>query len=340
MSMQETSPVIAVVGATATGKSACAERLAELLGGEIVSADSMQVYRGMDIGTAKVPSELRLVPYHCIDLVDPGEQYSAALYQKDARTAIEDIRRRGRVAVVCGGTGLYVRAALDDYRFPAGEQRDNPVRERYRRLLAEHDPAWLHEQLRRRDPDSAALIAPNNTRRVIRAFELLEEGESYARQHAALAHVGAYYDTVYLGLKADRQTLYERIDRRVDEMMADGLLEEVRDLVEDGFEDGITSMQAIGYKEFLPYLHATSPDESLLEDAVAQIKRSTRRYAKRQDTWFRKDTRIRWFDADALDYPALLAYVDARRARVVGVPDTSDRAFDDSRPSSRETRGA
>jgi tRNA dimethylallyltransferase len=301
MTSADRPSVIAVVGATATGKSTVAELLATELDGEIVSADSMQVYRGMDIGTAKVPPEQRHVPYHCVDLVDPGEQYSAAIYQGDARAAISQILQRGRVPIVCGGTGLYVRAALDDYRFPPGEQRDNPVRERYKRLLEEHDARWLHEQLRLRDPASAEVIEPNNTRRVIRAFEMLEEGTSYAEQHAHQPHIEPCFPTLYAGLRMERPRLYARIDERVDRMLAAGLTDEIRHLVDAGFEEGITSLQAIGYKEFLPLLHAgLLDDEQALDEAAQTVKRSTRRYAKRQDTWFRKDRRIHWFDVDTV----------------------------------------
>ena len=284
--------VIAIVGATGVGKSSVADSVARALDAEIVSADSMQVYRGMDIGTAKVAEAERGVPYHCLDLVDPGQPYSAALFQRDARKAIEDIHARGKRVIMCGGTGLYVRAALDDMRFPAGEQVANPVRERYERIAAEEGPERLHAMLAEVDPDSAALIHPNNVRRVVRAFEMLDEGVSYAEQNSGFDSFSPYYDSLYFGLVMDTDRLYAAIDRRVDAMMEAGLLDEVAGLVDRGFADAITSSQAIGYKEFLPVLAG----EGSLEEAVESVKRSTRRYSKRQRTWFKRDPRIEWFE--------------------------------------------
>lgn len=292
-------PVIAVVGATATGKSGFAEDLAVHLDGQVISADSMQVYRGMDIGTAKVPVHERRVPYHCIDIVDPGQPFSAALYQRVAREAIETVYAQGKVPIVCGGTGLYIKAALDDLVFPAGEQEGNEVRDRYLRLVEEHGADWLHEQLGQVDRASAELIAPNNVRRVIRAFEMLADGTSYAEQHAHATEVAPYYDTVYLGLSVTTEVLYARIDSRVDKMLEDGLLDEVRRLVDAGFAEAITSSQAIGYKEFLPFLDSREPwGSEAFQEAVERVKRSTRRYAKRQRTWFKRDLRINWIAAD------------------------------------------
>lgn len=184
--------VVCVQGATASGKSELAERVAAILGGEIISADSMQIYRGMDIGTAKVPASERAVAYHCIDILDPGEPYSAALFQHDARAAIEDIRLRGRLPIICGGTGFYVRAALDDMDFAPGDT-ENPVRLKYMHMLEELGSDGLHELLGQRDPESAALIHPHNVRRVIRAFEMLEEGESYAERKRAFATLPPAY---------------------------------------------------------------------------------------------------------------------------------------------------
>ena len=284
--------VVAIVGATGVGKSSIAEAVARALDAEIVSADSMQVYRGMDIGTAKVPVGERGVPYHCLDLVDPGQPYSASLYQRDARAAIEDIHARGKRAIVCGGTGLYVRAALDDMRFPAGEQVANPVRERYERIAEEEGPERLHAMLAEIDPESAALIHPNNVRRVVRAFEMLDEGVSYAEQNSGFDSFKSFYDTLYFGLTMETDRLYAAIDQRVDAMMEAGLLDEVAGLVKQGFADAITSSQAIGYKEFLPVLTG----EGSLVDAIESVKRSTRRYSKRQRTWFKRDPRIEWFE--------------------------------------------
>ena len=283
--------VIAVVGPTAVGKTAVAEGLARELGGEIVSADSMQIYRGMDVGTAKPPPASRSVPYHLIDVADPGQPFSAALYQSLARAAIDDIASRGHPAIVCGGTGLYVRAALDDLRFPAGEQISKHRRE-LDALAAEVGPEALHERLARLDPESAALIHPNNVRRTVRALEMAEEGVSYASQAAGLAHRRPYYPATFLGLQMPRERLYERIDDRVDAMIEGGLLEEVRSLLAAGFRQALTAQQAIGYKEFVPVLE----EGASLEEAVEAVKQATRRYAKRQLTWFRADPRVHWID--------------------------------------------
>lgn len=284
--------VVAIVGPTAVGKSEVAEAVALALNGEIVSADSMQVYRGMDIGTAKAPQSARKVPHHCLDLVDPGEPFSAALYQLAAREAIAGIASRGRVAVMCGGTGLYVRAALDDFVFPPGEQTDNESRTRYELYAETHGAEALHALLASRDPDSAALVHANNVRRVVRALEMLDCGQSYAEQHEGFARRGSVYDTVLFGLTMERSALYARIDTRVDAMIEAGLVDEVRSLLERGFREGLTSSQAIGYRELVPVVEGKAP----LAQAVVEIKKATRHYAKRQLTWFRADQRIRWLD--------------------------------------------
>ncbi|MDI6900368.1 MAG: tRNA (adenosine(37)-N6)-dimethylallyltransferase MiaA [Anaerosomatales bacterium] len=283
--------VLAVVGPTAVGKTALADRLAALAHGEVVSADSMQVYRGMDIGTAKPTAAERSVAYHCIDLVAPGEPYSAALFQRDARAAIDDIASRGRLPVLAGGTGLYVRAALDDMRFPRGEL-ETETRDRLEALAAELGPEGIHDVLAQRDPDSAALIHPRNVRRTIRALEMAEQGVSYAEQAARFRERRALYDACLLGLDMDRDALYARIDARVDAMLAAGLLAEVERLLDAGYRDALTAAQAIGYKELVPVLEGAAD----LPDAVAAIKQASRRYAKRQLTWFRADPRVRWLD--------------------------------------------
>ncbi len=284
---------VAIVGPTGSGKSDIADELARRISGEVVSADSMQVYRGMDIGTAKMPPEMRGVAYHCIDIVDPGQPYSAALFQRDSRAAIADIISRGKVPVLCGGTGLYVMAALDDLRFPAGEQEDNPVRRRYERMAEQMGKERLHELLVQRDPRSAELIHPNNVRRVIRALEMHEEGTAYHEQVSGMRNSPEMLLSLRFGLHMDRATLYERIDRRVEAMLAGGLVEEVVALMDRGLDDALTSSQAIGYKEIVGYLEGRCS----LREAEETIKRSSRRYAKRQISWFRRDRRIRWVEA-------------------------------------------
>ncbi len=285
--------VIAVVGPTASGKSRLAEEIALAFTTEIVSADAMQVYRHMDVGTAKIPPEQRRVPIRCIDLVEPDQTYSVALYADAAHQAIDDLIAQGGPAVVCGGTGLYVRAALEDMEFPAGEQIDNPVRERYMRYAEEHGADGLYALLAERDPESAELIHPHNVRRVVRAFELLEEGTSYAREHAGLHEHHDRHPSLLLGISLPREELYRRIDARVDAMIEDGLVGEVRRLAEAGLANTSTARQAIGYKEILGVLDGTCT----LEEAIHDIKQSTRRYAKRQLTWFGADPRIKWLDA-------------------------------------------
>ena len=290
--------VIVICGPTASGKSELAQAVAERLDGEIVSADSMQVYRGMDIGTAKVPPEKRTVAYHCLDLVDPGEQFSVALFQDIAREAVSDILQRGKKAIVCGGTGLYIQALCFEMSFPKGEQTDNPVREHYRALAERIGPEGLHALLEKRDPQSAALIHPNNVRRVIRAFEMLEDGTTYAEQNRSLHELVPHYDALEIGLSVPPSVLAQRIDHRVDAMIADGLLDEVRRLIDLGFEKGITSPQAIGYKELVPIVkEGLSPSSQACRDAIAEIKTATRRYAKRQRSWLRRDGLVKWVDA-------------------------------------------
>lgn len=288
--------VLAVVGPTAVGKTALAEELAVRLGGEIVSADSMQVYRGMDIGTAKPRPADRRVPYWCLDVAEPGEPFSAACYQHMARGAIADIVARGGAPVLCGGTGLYVRAALDDMQFPPPATEANSARGRYEALAHADGPEALHTVLAERDPASAALLHPNNLRRVIRALEMLDDGVSYAEQQSGFSRRESLYDARFVGLTMDRVLLYERIDARVDAMLQAGLLGEVRMLLEAGLGEALTAMQAIGYKELATVVEGAAD----LEDAIATVKKASRRYAKRQLTWFRADPRVRWIDVTNL----------------------------------------
>jgi len=292
------------VGATGTGKSVLAEALAATLGGQIISADSMQVYKGMDIGTAKTPVAQRRVAYHCVDLVEPGFPFTAALYQREARAAIERLLASDVTPVLCGGTGLYIRVALDDFQLDEGRQGDGPFlspvtlspREQLVARAEELGAEAFHAELAALDAQSAVLIHPHNVRRVIRAFELLEQGSSYAQQHEGFDRFEAVYPARFVGIAVEHEVLYEVIERRVDAMMAAGLLDEVRGLLAAGFAEALTAQQAIGYKELVPVLAG----ERTLEDAVAEIKQSTRRYAKRQRTWFKRDARIAWIEATDL----------------------------------------
>ena len=299
--MAKARPVICIVGPTASGKTDAAQLVARALDGEVVSADSMQIYRGMDIGTGKLPADERIVAHHGFDLVSPGEPYSAALFQTYARAAFDDIAARGKRTVLCGGTGLYVRAAIDDYEFPAGEQVENPVRTQWTAFAEREGAQALWDELSRRDPESARELHPNNVRRVVRAFELLAEGRSYAEQKRNLALIGEAVPALQFGLAVTPEVLNARIDARVDAMVAAGLVEEVRGLLDVGFREGVTAPQAIGYKEIVEALEG----RCTMDEAVAAIKQATRRYGKRQRTWFRRDERIRWIDADAGDARAV-----------------------------------
>ncbi len=289
-----TQNVIVIVGSTATGKSELAQILAVKLNGEVISADSMQVYRGMDIGTGKIPPDKRLVKHFGLDLVNPGEPYSAALFQPYARDCFYDIDSRSKRCVLVGGTGLYIRAAIDDYRFVETDQVDNPVRDYYTSYAQKKGDLALWNILNERDPESAALIHPHNIRRVVRALELLENETSYAQQVKDLTSLAQYIPADFIGLMLDTDLLNKRIDLRVDAMIEEGLVDEVERLLGKGLRNGLTSAQAIGYKEIVAFFDG----ECTLDKAIANIKLATHHYAKRQRTWFRKDKRIHWIDAN------------------------------------------
>lgn len=299
-------PIVAITGPTAVGKSSLADMLAVRWGSEVLSADAMQVYRGMDVGTAKTPVEQRLAPLRLIDLVDVFQPYSAAQYQVDARGEVERLRSLGKTPIFCGGTGLYLRAALDDMRFPKGEV-DDERRGRYNKLAEELGPLGIHAMLEKRDARSAEIIHPNNVKRVVRALEMCDEGVSYADQAAGFSQHKPFYEHVTYALTMDRTRLYERIDARVDAMMREGLLDEVKELIDRGARDALTSMQAIGYKELIAYLDG----ECSISDAVALIKQRSRRYAKRQISWCRRDTRTRWIDLDRMGTEDAIALIES-----------------------------
>lgn len=285
--------VVAVVGATATGKSGLALDLAERLGGEVVNADSMQLYRGMDIGTAKLPAaERRGVPHHLLDVLDVTEESTLAAYQSAARAAIADIRGRGRMPVLAGGSGLYVRAALDELEIPPA---DPQVRARLEARSAAGEDDALREELRRVDPAAAEAIQDNNIRRIIRALEVVE---ITGRPFSATAPTKTYVrPSVVIGLRDDWDALTGRIERRVEQMWADGLLDEVRYLESLGLRRGRTASRAIGYAQALGELDG----EMTQAEAVASTQAATRRYARRQESWLRPDPRVQWLDAAAPD---------------------------------------
>ena len=296
--------LVVIAGPTATGKSAWAVAAAEALGGEVVSADSMLVYRGMDIGTAKpTRAEKRGIPHHLIDVVEPDEEYSVAVYQKQARECIGRIMAKGVTPILAGGTGLYIRAVIDGYEF-TDAQRDEKLRSE---LLAEAErggAAALHRRLAEVDENAAARFHPNDTRRVTRALEVYYLTGRPLSASWRLNNGEALYDLLFLGLTLDRAELYQRIENRVDAMIENGLIEEVRGLREVGYGAGLTSMRGLGYKEILAYLAGTVGKE----EAITLLKRNTRRFAKRQLTWFRRDRRIKWLPAN--EPPALQEITD------------------------------
>jgi len=294
--------VIAVVGPTATGKSALADALAKQYDSCVISADSMQIYRGLDVGTAKTKPQQQSIPHYGIDIVDLSEAYSAAQFQEYARERIDHSHKQGRIPVLCGGTGLYVRAALDQMHFPAGGQLDNEVRQRWERFLREHGEAALFSELSVRDPKSAGILDVANHKRVIRALEMHESGDSYYEQAIRFKNRVALYPTCYIGLNVAREELYRRIDSRVDRMIENGLVEEASSLKEAGLASTYTAQHAIGYKE----LFRAFEGECSIEEAVEDIKRHSRQYAKRQLTWFRSDSRIQWIDATDKSREALM----------------------------------
>lgn len=287
-------PVLVIVGPTASGKSEVAQRVAQLLDGEVVSADSMQIYRGMDIGTAKVLPAERKVPHHLIDILDPGEPFSAQQFQVLVRRIFAEIEHRDKVAILCGGTGLYVQAALEAMEFPSGEQIANPVRQYYEGLAQEQGAQAVWDKLYELDPSSARVIHPHNVRRVIRALEMHDQGISYADQVKNIRQLREVVPSCRFGLMRDPDALAQRINRRVDTMIDCGLVDEVTTLLHAGFRNALTAPQAIGYKEIV----AALSHEITLEQAIEDIKTATRRYAKRQRSWFRRDERLQWVNGE------------------------------------------
>ncbi len=297
MTNKNTKPrVVAVVGPTASGKTALAIELAKLFDGEIISCDSMQIYRGMDIGTAKPTEEEKCgIPHHMIDIIEPSESFSAADYGVRAKAICDDIIARGKLPIFCGGTGLYLDAVLTDNDY-ADVETDMELRAK---LMEEAERDGAHamwERLNTVDPEAAAATHENNVKRVVRALELyLSSGITKTEWDKRSRLRPRPYDAVIIALERSREEMYARIDRRVDVMMEMGLENEVRSLLESGrLPRASTAAQAIGYKEFISYLDGAST----LDDAVAEIKQATRRYSKRQLTWFKRDTSVNWINAD------------------------------------------
>ena len=295
--------MVAVVGATATGKSDLAVALAARVGGEVVNADSMQLYRGMDIGTAKPSTgERGGVPHHLLDVWDVTVTANVADYQRMARRVFGEVSARGRTPVLVGGSGLYVRAALDDHDFPG---TDEGLRARLEAELATQGPGAMHARLAEVDPAAAARILPSNGRRIVRALEVVElTGKPFA---ATLPEPRPAVPAVQLGLALDRATLDERIEGRVERMWAQGFVDEVRRLAEQGLRQGRTASRALGYAQVLRHLDGEWTEARAKDETV----RATRRFARRQESWFRRDPRVTWLDA-AAGPPALVEQAAAR----------------------------
>lgn len=282
-----------IVGPTAVGKTELSIAVAKQLDAEIISADSMQVYRGMDIGTAKPSEQERQgIPHHLIDVVDPSHDFTVAEYQELAEKAISDIQEKGKVPLLTGGTGLYIRAVIDGFDFP-GQDEDLALRARLQRFAQVHGNEALHRMLQKVDPTSAQRLHPNDVRRVIRALEVYELTGIPLSQHLkGQEDRPPRHKAVMFGLTRPRQQLYKRCDERVELMLKNGLLDEVRNLLNMGFDQRSTALQAIGYKELIGYFTG----QYSWDEAVRLLKRNTRRYAKRQYTWFLRDNRITWLD--------------------------------------------
>lgn len=285
--------LVAVVGPTAVGKSDLGVALARELGGEVVNADSMQLYRGMDVGTAKLPERQRGgVPHHLLDVWDVTEPANVAAYQRLARSAVEDVRGRGRTPVLIGGSGLYVRAVIDDLDFPGTDAR---LRDRLESELARAGASALHERLRQADPEAAGAILPSNGRRIVRALEVIElTGRSFT---PTLPGYNAVYEAAQIGLQVPRQNLDDRIERRVEAMWRAGFVDEVRELERRGLREGRTASRALGYAQVLRHLAGEWSERHAKEETV----RATRRFARRQESWFRRDPRVRWLRYDRSD---------------------------------------
>lgn len=283
--------VIVIVGPTAVGKTGLSVKIAKRFNGEVISGDSMQIYRGMDIGTAKISSEEKQgIPHHMIDIKDPDQTFSAADFQHCVQYYIEDISSRGSIPVIAGGSGLYIQAALFDYHF-TDQKRNARVTERLEKQMKEEGAMSLYKRLQEIDPAQAKKIHPNNHRRVIRALEIYETTGMSMTEWQIDQQLTSPYRLLFIGLEMSRELLYRRINERVDNMLENGLLDEVRVLYENGLEN-CSSMQAIGYKEFIPYFKG----EQSLERSVELLKRNSRRYAKRQYTWFKNKLDIPWYE--------------------------------------------
>ena len=292
-------PLIVLTGPTAVGKTSLSISLAKAVKGEIISADSMQVYKKMDIGSAKIrPEEMQGIPHYLVDVLEPEEEFHIVKFQQMAKKAMEDIYSRGKIPILVGGTGFYIQAVTKDIDFTEAQQ-ENDYRKELEALAEEKGGEHLHEMLRKVDPVSADAIHAHNVKRVIRALEFYHQnGSPISAHNEEQKQHESPYNLAYFVLNMPRELLYERIDLRVDQMMKEGLLEEVARLKEEGCHRGMVSMQGLGYKEILAYLDGEYP----LEEAVRVLKRDTRHFAKRQLTWFRREQELTWVNKDQFSY--------------------------------------
>lgn len=297
--------IVAIVGPTASGKTELGVALAKAINGEVISGDSMQVYQGMDIGTAKVSTaEMDGIPHHLIDILKPDQTYSAYDFQQQAQNLITDITARGKVPIIVGGTGLYIQSVIYDYQFddetisPETEKR---VAQQMEELKSYSNKA-LHDYLGTFDPDSQREIHPNNRKRVERAITYYLSTKKVLSNRKKSTQLTENYDTLLIGIKMSRDTLYSRINNRVDIMLSHGLLDEVQELIELGYES-CQSMQAIGYKEMIPVIKNEMP----LDEAVTLLKQHSRNYAKRQMTWFKNKLNVHWLDREKMSLTSMLS---------------------------------
>ena len=288
-------PLIVLTGPTAVGKTSLSISLAKAVNGEIISADSMQVYKGMDIGSAKIrKEEMQGVTHYLVDILEPEEEFHIVKFQELAKAALEEIYAKGKIPILVGGTGFYIQAVTRDIDFTQAEQ-ETSYRKELEQFAKEKGAEYLHEKLREVDSKSAENIHANNVKRVIRALEFYHQnGIPISEHNEEQKQQTSPYNLAYFVLTAPREILYERIDRRVDQMMEEGLLEEVKSLRERGCHRGMVSMQGLGYKEILAYLEGEYP----LEEAVRILKKDTRHFAKRQLTWFRREQDVIWVDKE------------------------------------------
>jgi len=290
--MMKNSPMILIAGPTAVGKTATAVEICKSIGGEVISTDSMQIYKYMDIGTAKpTGDEMQGIPHHMIDIIMPDEAFNVAKFQKLALDAISQIRSRGNIPVLCGGTGLYVDSIMYNIDFTKATHNIK-LRDSLKCIADDKGNAFLHSKLKELDPVSAENIHPNNVKRVIRAIEIFKTtGKGLHENKIDYRNKEYRYPVVKIGIDADRQTLYRRIEKRVDIMIENGLVDEVKKLLDMGYNKNLLSMQGLGYKEVILHLE----NEINLADAISKIKQGSRRYAKRQMTWFKRENDVNWF---------------------------------------------